>query len=188
MQSVSGGALLREIRLFLTGQPGVGKSTIVRRLHEHLTAKGLRTGGMLSGEIREGGVRVGFEILDLQTGRKGTLAHVRQPSGPRIGKYTVNLEDLKSVGAGSILTAVSSCDAVFIDEVGPMELKSDEFKAAVVRALGSPKPLIGTIHRSASDPLVDQIKSEAHTTLVEVTYKNRDTLFAELEAQLQQVK
>jgi nucleoside-triphosphatase len=100
----------------------------------------------------------------------------------------VNLEDLKSVGAGSILTAVSSCDAVFIDEVGPMELKSDEFKAAVVRALDSLKPLIGTIHGSADDPLVDQIKSGAHTTLVEVTYKNRDTLFAELEAQLQPVK
>lgn len=177
-----------EIRLFLTGQPGVGKSTIVRRLHEHLITRGLRTGGMLSGEIREGGVRVGFEILDLQTGRKGTLAHVRQYSGPRVGKYTVHLHDLAEVGAGSILAAVSSCDVVFIDEVGPMELKSDEFKAAVVRALDCPKPVIATIHRSASDPLVNQIKSDPHTTLVEVTYSNRDALPSRLEAQLLEIK
>lgn len=179
---------MSKYQLFLTGQPGIGKSTIVRRLNERLLSLGFETGGMLSGELREGGFRVGFEILDVKSGKKGILAHVRHPHGPRVGRYTVNLDDLASIGANAILTAVSDCQVVFIDEIGPMELKSEEFKAATVRALESPRPLIGTIHRNASDPLVQRIKFDRATKLVELTFNNRDALGAQLERELSELK
>jgi nucleoside-triphosphatase len=68
--------------LLLTGAPGVGKITVLIEIVDALKAKGVSVGGMISREVREGNVRVGFEILDLTSGKRGWLAHVNQKSGP----------------------------------------------------------------------------------------------------------
>ena len=69
------------LRVFLTGMPGVGKSTVVERVTEKMTRDGLRVGGMATAEIRSGSARVGFEIRDLLSGRVGVLAHANQAAG-----------------------------------------------------------------------------------------------------------
>ncbi len=85
-------------RVAITGSPGVGKSTVCRNVLEHLTCT---SGGMVSADIRIKGERVGFEIKDIATGKLGILAH-RQGTGPRVGSYHVNLEDLNSIGVTAI--------------------------------------------------------------------------------------
>ena len=162
--------------LFLTGLPGVGKSTVVRKVAEKMSQSGVSVGGMTSGDLRSGTTRVGFEIRDLLTGESGTLAHVNQPTGPRIGRYRVNSEDLDRIGAGAILSAIESADLIVIDEVGPMELTSKRFKDAVWACLDCGKPILGTVHRNAQDPLVRAIKSRKGVEVVEVTYENRVSL------------
>jgi len=162
--------------ILLTGRPGVGKTSVLLRATEELKSRGLKVGGMISREVREGGFRVGFEILDLATGRKGWLAHVEQPSGPRIGKYRVNLDDLNRVGAASIREAVRNADIVVVDEIGPMELCSPAFKRAVAEALKSSKPMLGTIHRRARDKLIEEAKSRGDAEILEVTLDNRSRL------------
>ena len=89
---------------------------------------------MISREAREGGERVGFEILDLTNGKRGWLAHVNQKIGPQVGKYHVNLRDLEAIGAEAILEASEKCAVVAIDEIGPMELYSPKFKQTVKQA------------------------------------------------------
>ncbi|MEM3047354.1 MAG: nucleoside-triphosphatase, partial [Candidatus Bathyarchaeia archaeon] len=133
--------------VFLTGMPGVGKTTVLLKTVKALEQRGLKPGGMISREAREGGLRVGFELLDVQTGRTGWLSHVRNPSGPVVGKYRVNLADLDSVGVKAIEEAVTRREVclVVIDEVGPMELFSSAFREAVRKALLSPKPLLGVL-------------------------------------------
>lgn len=69
-------------RLFLTGEPGSGKTTVVREAAELLILRGVEVGGMLSGEIREDGIRVEFSLEDLVTHEKGTLARVGLQEGP----------------------------------------------------------------------------------------------------------
>jgi len=64
------------LRIFLTGIPGVGKSTVVRKVAERIQQDGVKVGGMTSADSRSGSARVGFEIRDLMTGRVGVLAHV----------------------------------------------------------------------------------------------------------------
>ena len=91
--------------LLLTGAPGVGKTTVLIKIVEALKAKGVSVGGMISREAREGNVRVGFEIIDLTNGKHGWLAHVNQKSGPQVGKYHVNIEDLENIGAKAIADA-----------------------------------------------------------------------------------
>lgn len=146
------------------------------RAAEALKAEGYRVGGMTSREVRERGVRVGFEITDFDTMHKGWLAHVNQPSGPQIGKYRVNLKDLDAIGANAILNAVKNADIILIDEIGPMELFSQSFKEAVEQAINSQKPIIGTIHFKASHPLIRKIKTNEDAEIFEVTYQNRAVL------------
>ena len=162
--------------MFLTGVPGVGKSTVVRKVAEMIQQSGVKVGGMTSGDLRSGAARVGFEIRDLLAGETGVLAHVNQPTGPGIGRYRVRSEDLDRIGAEAILSAIKDADLIVVDEVGPMELISRRFKDAVQAALTSGKPLLGTVHRNAQDPLVRVIKSSPSIEVVEVTLENRDSL------------
>lgn len=134
---------------------------------------GFRVGGMLSREVRESGARVGFEIVDFETERRGWLAHVNQPDGPQVSKYRVNLRDLETLGADSIRNAVAKAQIVIVDEVGPMELFSSAFKEAVVQAINSDKPVLGVIHHRAQDPLIDLVKKRDDAEIIEVTYANR---------------
>ncbi|MBX5328802.1 MAG: NTPase [Candidatus Bathyarchaeota archaeon] len=162
--------------LLLTGSPGVGKSSVLLKIVEALKARGYRVGGMLSREVRSCGTRVGFEILDLSSGERGWLAHVNQPSGPRVGKYRVNLEDLDGVGVAAILRAVEGLDVVAVDEVGPMELFSERFREAVKRATESKKLVVGIIHWKARDKLINEIRSREDAEVHVVTFENRGNL------------
>jgi len=168
-------SLLKRL-LFVTGQPGIGKTSVVLRVLDALKSMGYKAGGMISGEARERGVRMGFEIVDLQSGQRGWLAHVNQPTGPQVSKYRVNLKDLNAVGANSIITALSNADIIVVDEIGPMELFSPAFKEAVNQAIKSNKPLLGTIHFKARDPLINTIKAREDAEILEVTYENREHL------------
>lgn len=162
--------------VFITGQPGIGKTTVLLNSIETLKKSGYKVGGMISREVRERGVRIGFEIINIHTRQQGWLAHINQQKGPQVSKYRVNLDDLKTIGANSILKAIKQTDIIAIDEIGPMELFSPAFKEAVFQALESNKPLLGTIHYKAQDGLINTIKTREDTEIIEVTYKNRDNL------------
>ena len=81
----------------ITGSPGIGKTTVLTKVVDILRERGFSVGGMLSREVREDGVRVGFEILDLNSHECGWLAHVNLKTGPQVGKYHVNLVDLPKI-------------------------------------------------------------------------------------------
>jgi len=167
---------LKKRLLFITGSPGTGKTTVMLRAIEVLKVRGYSVGGMVSREVRSGGIRVGFEILDLGIGRRGWLAHVNRRYGPQVGKYRVNLEDLDNIGADAIVKAAESFDVVAIDEIGPMELHSEKFKEAVKKAVESGKLVVGTVHWKARDRLIDEVKAREDAEVIVVTYENRNNL------------
>ena len=162
--------------MLLTGSPGVGKTTVLVRTVNLLKERGFKVGGMISREVREGGTRVGFEIADLTSGKRGWLAHVDQETGPRVGKYRVNLEDLEAIGAQAITDAIGDCDVVAIDEVGPMELFSEKFKEAVRTALKSGKLVVAVVHWKAQEKLISDAKNREDAETIVVTQENREKL------------
>jgi nucleoside-triphosphatase len=163
-------------RIFLTGEPGCGKTTVVLRICESLRDLGKKPGGVISSEIRQRGVRTGFKVEDLITQEIGTLAQVGERAGPHVGKYTVNLQDIERVGVSAIKRALEEADVVIVDEIGPMELHSKPFILVVENALASSKHLVATIHKRASHPLVTAIKSNPAYKVIEVTPENREQL------------
>ena len=120
---------------------------------------GLQIGGIRTAEIRKEGRREVFSILDLATGKTGVLSNVRG-SGPRVGKYHVNLEDLERIGANALRNSLD-CDLIVIDEVGPMELKSEAFVSAVEIVLESDKPVLAVLHRSSSHQLAQKMRKNS---------------------------
>lgn len=164
----------------ITGRPGIGKTTVLSKTAEDLASRGYKIGGMTSQESRENGNRVGFRIEDYISGSVGWLAHIDQPVGPRIGKYRVNLHDLDSIGVAAIVQALKDADVVVIDEIGPMELVSENFRTAVEKALNSFKPLLGTIHFRTYRWIITQLGSGEFGEMIEVTASNRDRLPSQL--------
>ncbi|MBE0447996.1 MAG: NTPase [Actinobacteria bacterium] len=155
--------------IFITGKPGTGKTTLIRKLIDEFT---LDAGGFFTQEVREAGERVGFDILTLD-GRRGMLARKGMKSNLRVGRYGVSLKDLEEIAVDSIKKALWKNKIVIIDEIGKMELFSEKFKEAVLRALDSEKIVLGTI-KLAPDPFTDMIRQRSDTIIFELTPENRE--------------
>jgi nucleoside-triphosphatase len=163
----------KTLRIAVTGSPGIGKSTVVAKVAEKLAKQqGFKIGGIQTVEIRSKGQREGFSIMDLATGKAGTLSHIKG-NGPRFGKYRINLEDLEEIGAKALRNALS-CNLVVIDEIGPMELISESFVDAVEDILESDKPVLAVLHHSSRHLLAQRIRKEFE--VLTVNKENRDEL------------
>ncbi len=162
--------------MLVTGAPGTGKTTVLSRTVELLKAKSVSVGGMISREAKDSCSRLGFEVIDLNSGKHGWLAHVNQKTGPQVGKYRVNLSDLEKIGVKAITEATQKYDVIVIDEIGPMELFSVKFKQAVQAAFGSSKLVLAVVHAKAKDPLISEAKGLPDAELFTVTVENREGL------------
>ncbi|WP_297507599.1 NTPase [Thermococcus sp.] len=142
------------LRIFVTGPAGVGKTTLVERVAKEVDRWGYIVGGMITREVRRGGRRVGFKITAIDTGEEGTLASIRGTShlpGTPFGKYVVHVDEIERVAVPAIRRAIDEADLIVIDEIGPMEYKSDEFIRVVGDVLKSEKPLLAVVHRHFVD-------------------------------------
>lgn len=165
---------MKENIFLLTGRPGIGKTTVILRLADELRGQGINVCGMVTKEVRSGGVRTGFELIDIASGRRGVLASIGEGE-PRVGRYAVNLKDLEEIGVKAIESA-EAYDVLLVDELGPMELKSRRFKDAIRKVLQLDKPVVMTIHHKEADELLDDLRKMASKNIITVTYENRDSL------------
>ncbi len=162
--------------IILTGLPGVGKTTLVKRLIEGMT--GIR--GFLTEEIRDKGVRVGFKLLTL-SGREVILAYFGFPSPYKVGKYGVNLAGFEEVGIRELEEGIDQKSPLLVvDEIGKMELFSKKFVSVLEKALDESR-LIATMG-NIKHPVVNAIRKRSDVEIVEVTLQNRDFLFYQLRS------
>ncbi len=155
--------------LLLTGPPGAGKTTVIRAILERWPGA---AGGFFTQEVRGEGGRQGFRLVTLD-GREAQLAGIDLPSRERVGRYRVDLRVLETLALEAIETATRAGHLVVIDELGPMELLARQFRMAVIAALDSPAPVLGTIMRGRQ-PFADTVKARPGVTLVDVRRENQD--------------
>jgi nucleoside-triphosphatase len=164
--------------LLLTGPPGCGKTTAVRRLIDRLPD--IRLAGVYTRELREGGTRVGFEIVGLSAKRRALLAHVRSRSHLRVGRYGVEVAALAQVVEEELGRPAGDVGLFVVDEIGKMELLCGEFVTAVWRLLDGAVPIVATVALRGGG-LIAEAKARADIRLVEVAEGNRDGIAAEIE-------
>jgi len=157
----------------------MGKSTLFSKVILNLRSRGIIVGGCVTSEKRVSGQRVGFRIRDLLTDDEGELASVANRLGPRVGRYRVNLNDLAAVGVRALERAARDADLIVIDEVGPMELTSPDFRRSLRVCIDSGKPILAVVHEM-KDPLIDELKGISGETTIVVGLENRDALVAEV--------
>lgn len=160
--------------ILLTGLPRIGKTTVVQEVARQLD----RCAGFYTQEIKDGNARVGFKLVTLDN-KECILSHKSARSPYRVGKYRVNRDCIERLGIAAIEHGIKKRCTIIIDEIGKMELFSDAFKNAVLRALESESPVVGTI-LLRTHPFCNKIKKRDDVEIIEVTEENRDNLPAEI--------
>ncbi len=159
----------------LTGSPGSGKTSLIKQT---LAGLSLQAGGFYTEEIRERGTRLGFKLVTLG-GEEAILAHIDFKKPPRVGKYGVDIGAINRVGTAALRQASRNGDLVVIDEIGRMELLSEEFRNTITEIIGSGRKVLGTI-MLAADPVADTIKSQPGVHLEIVTRNNHVQVLEDL--------
>ncbi len=166
--------------LFITGRPGVGKTTLIKKIV--MTLKSIKSEWILTGfwtsEVLNRGRRVGFDIYTI-SGQQGTLARLnvnQSRSKYHVGKYSVDIIDLENIGVPSLY---KKADLVIIDELGKMELFSAKFRQALIHTLDNQQRVLATIPIYENIFLVS-VKRRPDIQLLELTRSNRKELFDEI--------
>jgi len=166
---------LRKKNLLITGPPGVGKTTLIKKLSKALES--FHPVGFYTNEIREGGERKGFELISLE-GRRGILSHKEIGGSNKVGQYKVDTKGFEDF-LGSISFFNPFPRLIIIDEIGKMECLSLRFREILKEILNCEKWLIATIALKGSG-LIAEVKERNDVQLFEITKKNRESLCSEI--------
>ena len=167
------------MKVVITGEPGVGKTTLVKKLVKAL--KG-RTIGFWTEEVRDRKTkkRKGFKVVTTD-GKETLFASKTFTSKHLVGSYGVNVARFEGVVLPLLEKALSEKDKILVaDEVGKMELFSKKFRDIMRVAVHEPRDMIVTIPIRDVHPLVKEIRRLPGAVLIELTRENREGMDKEI--------
>ncbi|CAK1595822.1 unnamed protein product [Parnassius mnemosyne] len=179
-----------KIFFILTGEPGVGKTTLAKKISSALSSKGVNVIGLYTEEVRNNRVREGFDVLTLE-GARGRLARDQTlldgPVKYKVGKYGVLVEEFEDVALPSLIKPAENGTCILIDEIGKMEFFSDRFKTKI-KEIFSPNSndvVLATIPIRKSDNLIESIRNNSRSKVWVVTRDNRNTIHDDIIMEMQ---
>jgi len=137
--------------ILLVGGIASGKTATGLRLLSLLRQSGIRVGGFLAPRKLDGDETIGYSLIDLATNATYPFASL-EPSDVPVGRFFVSEEGL-AVADRAVTAALGEARAVFIDEVGRLELGNGGHAPAVRKLLASEALPILLVR----DELVDEI-------------------------------
>src|SRR4030042_3143717 len=157
--------------ILLRGKPGIGKTTIIKKLCEKLPRES--TQGFYTIEVRDGSERIGFDVVTL-SGKRGILARKNTSFPRKVGKYGVDVVSFEEIALPE-LQIREQTKLIIIDEIGKMECFSGKFVQQVQLLFNSHFRIIATIPIYELSLVRTLLKN--HTCkVIEITYANRDHL------------
>lgn len=164
--------------IFVTGEKGVGKSTVVNRVTWKLgiSPVGFRT---LPYEIE--GVRRGFYL-------SGLVEVVEYKNNTPISVMVGNercvgiTETFETLGVEILAKSLECEQVILMDELGKLECRAEEFREMVLRCLESERIVFGVLKQCEST-FIQGIMQREDTKVFEVTRDNRDMILTEMIAE-----
>jgi len=161
--------------LLITGLPGVGKTTLIKKLGEKIKYPGRI--GFYTEEIRNEGIRQGFSLLDFDGGNS-ILSHVNINSSFRVGKYGVDIDRFENF-IDTIDFFNPENQIIIIDEIGKMECLSEKFCQLLSRILDSDKQVVASIALKGTG-FIEKLKRRNDIRLITINPANRVILIDEI--------
>jgi nucleoside-triphosphatase len=124
-----------------------GKTTTATEMVESLRSDGHSVGGILAPSLYRDGRLVGFDVVDVFSGRRGPLLRLGRPGD--VGPFVFEAE---GVGLGESALASSYCrqsDLIIIDEFGPLELAGRGWREAIDRLVEANDSLLLLVVRQS---------------------------------------
>lgn len=144
----------RRLVFIITGGHGSGKSTLAAALAGPLRSGGQKPAGIIAEGYWEQGKRSAFDLLDLSSGGRTPLCR-REPGGEiRAGDFRFFEEGLAAGRAAFCAETLSAAGAIFIDEVGFLELEGGGWAPQLEKLLGENGPPLVLVAR---DYLLEKI-------------------------------
>ncbi|KAK3803798.1 hypothetical protein RRG08_026033 [Elysia crispata] len=181
--------------LLITGIPGVGKTTVMSKVHQNLLNQGISCSGFVTEEIRVNGRRTGFDVVTL-AGQRGQLARISDstcsmPAAKqrdiKVGQYSVNLISFEQTALITLKPPPQASETspivYLVDEIGKMELYSQSFIQAVQKLISHPNvTLVATIPvpKGRPIPFVEELRRGEHSLVFEVDHQNRDVIHTDI--------
>jgi nucleoside-triphosphatase len=163
------------VKVALTGRPGIGKTTAVKRVVELLSG---RAEGFWTEEVRRGGRRWGFKVVRTD-GVECPLASVEGNSPYRVGRYRVFVDEFERCAVPFLRELlIKKPYLTVIDEVGKMELLSKEFENLCRRVLEEDGNFLITLPLKNFHPLISEFKRRFK--VIHLTLENRDKVPLEI--------
>lgn len=167
---------LSVMKIFLTGKPGIGKTTVIKKLVSLLKDKAT---GFWTEEFRDSKTekRKGFKVITTE-GKTSILADKSLNSPFKVGSYGVNIKDFETLVIPLLKRAAEEKNKIIIiDEIGKMELFSEKFTDVIKNiVLSRDYSIIATIPIKDIHPLVASIRKLKEGILIEITAENRDRI------------
>jgi len=171
---MAGTALTRH--LLITGTPGSGKTTALRRVAELVDGK---LAGFYTEEIRVHGERRGFRLVTFD-GAEAVIAHVDLVKAQRVSKYGVDVAAIDAA-VEKALASRRGVHLYLVDEIGKMECLSARFVTLMRRLLTGTEPLVATVAQRGAG-FIAEVKRREDCELWTLTRANRDAIAEQIVA------
>jgi len=168
--------------VFIAGAPGIGKTRLIYRLYRDLSPLLIR--GFHKEAIHENEVLKGYRISTFNF-EELILAHVHIEGPELYGNFGLNLDGFKKI-ISTQLDISGHVELFLMDEVGPMECTSEEFRHKFIEILDSEIPVIASL--ASIDILgVLKIKNRKDISLLKMTHRNRDSMWKNVLVEISKV-
>ena len=149
----------------LTGPVHSGKTSLLRAKFDQWKKRDPAAGGFLSPVVRKEGKRLGYDLLDLSTGKTFPFLRLKgKPDWEAVGPFFVIPRTLDR--ARAIVRRVPPNGHLIVDELGPLELRGGGLWQAVSEALSRPSAgILVVIRAGILDSFLDRLRSYAPVVL-----------------------
>lgn len=159
------------MKIFITGEVKVGKTTLIKEISEILIKSGYKISGFITTDVVKEGKRIGFNIIDIVTKEERIFASKLIKTEHKFGSYYLNIKNLDKILENALKREY---DFLVIDEIGKMEFYSKNFIESINNIIKKDINLLATLNRDFV------INYQNYGIIYVLTFNNREKIKNEI--------